>query len=281
VKIYGLLGKDIGYSLSPLMHNAAFKALGLDAEYRIFDIPENELDSFFSNLKKGTPSGCNVTIPYKEKALEFVDKCDGPAEDIGAINTVTVKEGKLSGYNTDYQGFVEALSGREDGDLNFAPKGKDAFIFGAGGAAKAVIYGLMGLGAKRIAITDINITKSENLASSIVDRKTPGSLITAVKDKAKYEEFVSKSDLLVNATPCGIKNGSRLFDYRYIHEKLYVFDLIYAADTPLVKEARSRGAKAINGLNMLLYQAAASFKIWTGIDVPLEIMRKVVMDKQK
>ncbi len=278
MKIYGILGKDISYSLSPFMYNAAFKALNLEAEYKIFDIPENELDGFFSRMKKGEISGCNVTIPYKERALELVDKCDDLAKDIGAINTVTVKAGELSGYNTDYQGFIEALKGRNAGDLDFDSKDKDVFVFGAGGAAKAVIYGLMDLGAKRIAIADIDEGKSERLASSIVDRHKGSSLITVVKDRQKYEEFISKADLLINATPCGMKAcDGQLFDYRYIHEKLYVFDLIYAADTPLVKEAELRGAKAINGVNMLLYQAGASFTIWTGLKAPLDVMKNTVI----
>ena len=136
----------------------------------------------------------------------------------------------------------------------------------------------MDMGAKRIAIADIDEGKSERLASSVVDKHKGNSLITVVKDRAKYEEFISKSDLLINATPCGMKAGDgQLFDYRYIHDKLYVFDLIYAADTPLVKEAELRGAKAINGVNMLLYQAGASFTIWTGLKAPLDVMRKVVM----
>ena len=262
------------------MHNTAFKALNLDAEYKVFDKTESQLDDFFSSLKKGKVSGCNVTIPYKEKALEFIDTCDGLAKDIGAINTVAVKAGELSGYNTDYQGFIEALKGRNEGDLSFHSKEKDVFIFGAGGAAKAVIYGLMDLGARRIAITDIDLEKSERLASSIVDRHKGSSLITVVKDRQKYEEFISKSDLLVNATPCGMKESDpQLFDYRYIHEKLYVFDLVYIKDTMLVKEAKLRGAKAVNGVNMLLYQAGACFTIWTGKEAPLEVMRKTLLTR--
>ena len=196
---------------------------------------------------------------------------------MGAINTVAVKAGELSGHNTDYGGFIEALKGRNEGDLNFDPKGKDIFVFGAGGAAKALIYGLMSLGARRIAIADIDEEKSERLASFIVDSHKGSSLITVVKDRYKYEEFISKSELLVNATPCGTKKTDpQLFDYRYIHEKLYVFDLIYASNTRLVKEARLRGAKATGGINMLLYQAGASFTIWTGLKAPLDIMRNAL-----
>ena len=279
MKIYGLLGRNIDYSLSPAMHNAAFRALGVDAEYKIFDIPEDGVSDFFSDLKQGKISGCNVSIPYKEKTLRFIDECHNLAKDIGAVNTIVIKAAKLHGYNTDYQGFVKTLIGKNEGDLGFNPKGKEIFVFGAGGASRAVIFGLITLGAKRIAIVDIDETKAEELASSVIETHVGNSLITVVKDRAKYEEFISKSDLLINATPCGMKEKDlALFDYRYIHEKLYVLDLIYAGDTKLVKEARSRSGKAINGLNMLLYQATEAFTLWTGMSAPFKVMQKALRE---
>ena len=124
------------------------------------------------------------------------------------------------------------------------------------------------------------VKKAETLADSIIEKAPHETVITVAHDKTQYNEFVSKSDLLVNATPCGAKkNDPALFDYSYIHEKLYVFDLTYSQDTALLKEARSRGARAINGLNMLIYQAAASFSIWTGKDAPLEVMKKAAKEK--
>jgi len=266
MKIYGILGKNVGYSLSPCMHNAAFKALGLDAEYKVFDIPENELDDFFSKMRKGEISGCNVTIPYKEKALDYVDrdKCDNMVQSVEALNTIVNKNGVLEGHNTDDTGFINALTGSAKGDLNFEPGGKSVFVFGAGGAARTVIFSLLGLHkrVKKIAITDIDINKAKRLASS-VEKQDQSTLITVVGDKEQYNDFISKSDLLVNATPCGMKEDDPpLFDYRYIHERLFVFDLIYVRDTILVKEAQRCGAKAINGLNMLLDQAVEAFECY-------------------
>ena len=282
MKIYGLLGKNISYSLSPTVHNAAFRALGMNAEYKIFDITRDKLEGFFSRLKEGTVSGCNVTVPYKEEALRFVQKCGDLAENIGAVNTIVPEGSSLCGYNTDYQGFIGALDGKSTGDLNFNPEGKDVFMFGAGGSAKAVIYALMSLRARRIAIADIDVDKAERLASSVIDKHIGNSLITVVKDETKYEEFISKAELLVNATPCGTKKSDPgLFDYRYIHEKLYVFDLIYASPTPLLAEARLRGAGAVNGLNMLLYQASKAFTIWTGKVAPLDAMREALIGEMK
>jgi len=279
MKTYGLLGRNISYSLSPFMHNAAFKALGIKSEYKIFDLKENEIDAFFSDMKKGTISGCNVTIPYKEKVLLLTDKNDDVVKNIGALNTITFKNSKLLGYNTDCQGFIESLIGEHPGDLNFHAKEKDVFIFGAGGAAKAIIYGLINSGARRIIIADIDNDKAEKMAQSVTANENVNAVIAVLSDSSKYEEFISKTDLLINATPCGMKSEDKdLFDYKYIHEKLNVFDLIYTHDTPLVKEARHQGARAINGLNMLLYQAGASFKIWTDTKAPLDVMKRTLLE---
>jgi len=282
MKTYGLLGKNISYSLSPFMYNAAFKVLGIKAEYKIFDKNENELDDFFSQLKKGIISGCNVTLPYKEKALNFTEGLTAAAKTIGAINTITCEDGFLKGYNTDYQGFMKALRGFGKGDLNFGTEGKSAFVFGAGGAAKAVIYGLVTLGAKKIIVADIDTKKAEKLADSFSQKKSVNVLITVAQDKMQYDDFISKSELVVNATPCGMREGDPgLFDYKYIEKKHYVFDLVYARDTALIKEARIRNANATGGLNMLLYQAARAFEYWTNKDAPLEVMREALMEKIK
>lgn len=279
MKTYGLLGETIGYSLSHHMHNAAFSRLGLMAEYKIFDIPESGLGDFFSQVKKGTISGCNVTIPYKERALDFVRDMSPAVSAIGALNTIVRESGKVIGHNTDYHGFVKSLRSRAAGDLGFEPEEKSAFVFGAGGAAKAVVYSLLILGAKKIAIADVDIKKAESLAASVVEKQKGNALITVAQEEAQYDEFISRSDLLVNATPCGMKeNDIPLFDYKFIDKTLAVFDLIYAKDTPLVIEAKSRGARAINGLNMLLYQAARSFELWTEKEAPLDAMRKALSD---
>lgn len=285
MKTYGLLGKDISYSLSPAMHNAAFKALNVEAEYKIFDKAEEELDSFFTSLREGEVAGCNVTIPYKEKALDYVEKKDNVVESIGSLNTVVKRGGILEGHNTDHDGFVNALTGKENGDLNFDPNGKNVFVFGAGGAAKAVLFTLLGWTpkcVKKIVIADIDTQKAERLADYVSER-LEGDTVISVAERSQYEDFISNSDLLVNATPCGMKETDPpLFDYKNgIRESLYVFDLIYVKDTPLVKGARASGAKAINGLNMLLYQAAASFKIWTKVNAPIEIMRKALLKQTK
>ena len=267
MKTYGLLGKDIGYSLSPAMHNAAFKELGIEAEYKLFDKSLDELDGFFKELKDGKISGCNVTIPYKEKVLEYVDKKDNLVLAVGSLNTIIRRnDGLVEGTNTDHDGFMNALTGKGEDDLGFDPSGKNVFLFGAGGAAKTIVFSLLGWApecVRRIVIADIDTKKAEKLAGSAVANQQKGTIISVVEDEGQYEEFISKSDLLINATPCGMKESDKpLFDYRYMHERLSVFDFIYAKKTPLIKEALDRGAKAINGKNMLLNQAVAAFECW-------------------
>jgi len=281
-KIYGLLGKKVDYSLSPIIHNAAFKAKGIDAEYRIFNTEENDLGKFFSKVREGKISGCNVTIPYKEKAFNEVNELSSAAKAIGAINTISSKKEMLIGDNTDHYGFRASLIGKGEGDLGFDPKGKSVFIFGAGGASKGVIYALLSLGVSKIAVTDIDNQKAEALAAYITKDENSKVLVTVVKDRGSYEDFISKTDLLVNATPIGLKDGDEeLFDYRYIHEKLYVFDLVYAVNTRLIREAKEKAFKTINGLNMLIYQASESFKIWTGLSVPIDVMKKAIIESGK
>lgn len=279
MKTYGLLGKSISYSLSPPMYNAAFRELGVEAEYKLFDLPESEIDEFFAKLREGEIAGCNVTIPYKEKVLDIVDGLSQASRTIGAVNCVVSEEAMLKGHNTDYQGFMKSLRGTGEGDLGFEPEGKSVFIFGAGGAAKAVAYGLFLLGVKKIALADLDIDKAEAFAGSFIEKEERDVIITVVKDVKQYGEFVSKSDLVVNATPFGMKDGdSQLFDYKDIDKSLSVFDLIYSKETSLVREAKRQGSRAITGQNMLLYQAGRTFELWTGQDAPTDVMRKALLE---
>lgn len=284
MKTYGILGKSISYSLSPYMHRAAFKAAGIEADYQIFDKTESQLDGFFSDLRKGVILGCNVTIPYKEKAVLYVDKYADEVKSIGALNTIVNRNGRLEGCNTDYFGFRDALTGKARGDLGFEPRGKNVFLFGAGGAAKAIVFSLTrkGHSAKKIIIADVEVEKARTLADSFVKNEKPDTLISVAEDRKQYEEFVSKSDLLINATPCGMKkDDDPLFDYRYMHYKLYVFDLIYSVESSLLKEAKTRAKKAVGGINMLLRQAVYAFSYWVenmDKNVIEHAMRDALMD---
>lgn len=272
-QLYGLIGYPVKHSLSAVMHNRAFKHLGIDAEYKLFEVKPNELKDFFDNFRKNRVSGINITIPHKTKSMYFMDDLSNGAKLIEAINTVTLKGDRLIGYNTDGIGFVRALKE----DLNFDPKGKIAFIFGAGGAGRAVSFSLVKEGLDRILLTDIDGNRAAVLARDIEKKTDKEAIAIECKSKAVME-LVLNSDLLVNATPCGMKKGdAELLPEDFLHSGLYVFDLIYnPKETPLIKQALKRNLKAVNGLGMLVYQGAASFQLWTGRVAPLEVMRKAV-----
>ena len=280
-KIYGLLGYPIAHSLSPPMHNAAFIALKdiIDAKYEFFSIKLEELGNFLEpgNLKLRHIFGFNVTMPYKEKIISYIN---GPlsyeARLSQAVNTVKIEEGKIEGFNTDGLGFHRHLTQ----ELKFDYSLKRIAIIGAGGAAKAISISLaLGVRSQHltllppesITIYDINKVK----AAEWVEELKRESLGCDIKLAGSIEELdISRQDLLINATPVGMKKEDPcLVKPEMLHSNLLVYDLIYSpAETKLLKLAKDKGASTSNGLKMLLYQGALSFKLWTGIEPPMEIM---------
>ncbi|MCX5702248.1 MAG: shikimate dehydrogenase [Candidatus Omnitrophica bacterium] len=270
-KIYGVLGYPAKHSLSPVMHNAAFKALRINAEYKIFEIEPSELNIFLSSLAKNNIFGLNVTVPYKEKVMPSLDSISSEAELIGAVNTIKVSKSRLEGFNTDGSGFLKSLSE----DLNFEPKGKNIAILGAGGAAKAVSVCLSKTKPKAIAIYDIDKPKLMALVSHL--KKIFGDVnYAAVNSVAELD--MPNLDLLINATPIGMKDSDPcLVNPDALHSKLLVYDLIYnPAETKLLALAKEVGAKVSNGLGMLLHQGALSFELWTDKKAPVKVMREVL-----
>ena len=270
--IYGVIGWPIKHSLSPAMQNAAFKALGIDAEYKLFEVKPEELEDFI--LKRKNAAGFNVTVPHKEKCMAFLDSVDPLAASIGAVNTIVIKSGKLAGYNTDSLGFIEALKK----DLGFSVNGKSVFVLGSGGASRAVSFSLAANGAKRIILTDLFLDKVKSLAENI-GKFYPGCRVDILEPKKIYRETdLTGIDLLVNATPIGLKETDPvLFDKGALKKGLAVYDLVYNPEkTKLVKLALDSGLKASGGLGMLLYQGAESFRLWTGKTPPIEIMKTTI-----
>lgn len=271
-RIYGLIGYPVKHSLSPAMHSAAFKDLGIDAEYKLFEVGPDELKDFFSTFKERL-CGINITIPHKETSIEYMDELRGEAELIGAINTVVLEDDKLIGHNTDEAGFLEALKE----DLQFKPAGKKAIVFGAGGAARAVSFGLMAGKIDRIILIDMDKEKASHLARDLMKAGCKDA-IAIEGDRETIGNLTLNSDLLVNATPCGMKRDDpELLSSKFLHLRLSVFDLIYNPEqTPLIKEAKTKGCKATNGLGMLLYQGMRSFQLWTGRRPNPVVMREAL-----
>jgi len=276
---YGLIGHPVGHSLSPAMHNAAFRALNIDAEYKLFDVPGSRLDEFLSEMSKNGISGANVTIPHKLAAREFTEKngsLDETAKRLGAVNTIKVTDGKLKGFNTDGPGFYRSLVE----DLKFEPEGKIIFVLGAGGAARAIVM-YLGNGPKKIYITDIDDCETVELKEHF-DKYYDRHKLEVMKI-GDFAKDLDSAQLLVQATPIGMKDDDPCpIDVNYLHPDLRIYDLVYNRPaTKLVEEATKRKLHATTGLGMLLYQGAIAFELWTGKKAPVDVMRKALKEALK
>ncbi|MHC1610678.1 MAG: shikimate dehydrogenase [Candidatus Methanospirareceae archaeon] len=265
-KIYGIFGDPVEHSLSPVMQNAAFEELGMDAVYLAFRVSKDELEDAIRGAKSLGIAGLNITIPLKEKALDFVD-ADEVAREIGAINTIDFSSGAPVGYNTDGIGSMQVLK-ETVGEV----EGRKVLIIGAGGAAKAIAFYLDIEGAE---VTIANRTKGRavQLASRL-------SNADAIGLDAELKMRIKDSDILINATSVGMypHENATLVNADMMHPDLVVFDIVYnPVETKLLKEAKRAGVKEIvDGVKMLVYQGAASFEIWTKEDPPIAVMENAV-----
>ena len=265
-KIYGLVGYPLGHSFSPLMHNAAFKKLNIPGEYHLFQKEPEELESFLRQMEDENIWGLNVTVPYKEKVLDFglveLDRLARYAKEIRAVNTIVKKGKSLKGFNTDVAGFLRHLN-----KLNFNPINKRVAILGAGGAGKAVAYAMAKKGVSQIAIFDIDKDKAKGV-SLMLGELFPELKISRV-DGIEQLDIINK-DLLINATPIGLaKDDPCLIEDGMLHEDLFVYDLIYnPSPTKLLSLAKDKGLSCSDGLGMLVYQGVFSFIYFTETFIP-------------
>jgi shikimate dehydrogenase len=262
---FGVIGYPIGHSLSPVMHNAAFKHLGMDAIYLAFQVKPNELENAIRGAKALGFTGLNVTIPFKEAVLEYV-KAKGIARKIKAINTVDLR--KMEGYNTDAYGAMKAL---ENGGVEV--KDKVALLVGAGGAARAIAFALVENDAK-VVITNRTEERGLKLAEDV---RRAGEDIECIFHPYDGLERLNV-DIIINATPLGMKGfEKRLPVPEAMVKDVVVFDTVYnPKETPLISLAKKRGCKVVYGIDMLVYQGAEAFRIWTGKDAPVDVMRSAI-----
>ncbi len=273
-KIYGLIGYPVKHSLSPAMHSAAFRKLKVKGVYLLFETPGGGLEKTIDKIRLMDVAGFNVTLPYKEEIIPYLDRLDQQASRIGAVNTVLNKGGKLIGYNTDGSGFIASLKS----GLKFNSKNKRIFILGAGGAARAIGFALAKEGARSIAFSDIKNERAKKLAGDI--SKIFDGCNTFVAPSVKHQAAsIGEIDLLVNASSCGMKKNDPLpVEPKLLPKDAVVYDIIYnPSPTQLVKSVRARGIKAVNGLGMLLCQGALAFEIWTNKKAPLVSMRQALL----
>jgi len=280
-EIYGIFGYPVEHSASPVMHNAAFKELNMNAEYRKFPVAPDELQDATGNIIPNGFLGINVTIPHKQTIIKYLDELSQSAKNMGAVNTIEIKHGKLIGHNTDGDGFKIALKSQADFEL----KDKIVFIAGAGGAGFAVATKCAEENVKRIGIMDIDAAKTTALTQHIVKilkNKATNNFIEVFSpyQTDKIESFLRNIDLAVNATPLGMKTTDPLpFPTDNLPQKTVIYDLVYNIPvTKLVDSARKRGLQAYTGLTMLLFQGVEAFKIWTGINPPVAVMKKALED---
>ncbi len=270
----GVSGYPLAHSLSPTIFQAAFDAAGLAVTYEAWVTEEEQLEGRVNSLRGDDIYGANVTIPYKEAVIPMLDRIDEGAESIGAVNTIVHDGGDLIGYNTDLAGFDRAL--KEDAD--FDASGKHTAILGSGGAARAVAHALVRAGASTVLVAGRKPSKLEGIVAGLRPVTAPGVTISwCYWHDGTFLAAIPKADLLVNCTPVGTlgsdSEGESPIEADNMPTGGVVFDLVYSpAETPLLKQAAERKSKAVSGLGMLVYQAAESFKLWTGQDADVPAM---------
>ena len=262
-----LIGYPLGHSVSPPMQQAAFAHYNLDILYEAWETEPEKLGEVIERLRLPSTLGANVTIPYKEAVVPLVDELDELASQIGAVNTIVHREGRLLAYNTDAEGFLRALQ-MEGG---FEPSGKRVVIIGAGGAARAASFALTRAGVKSLVITDIIAERAHGLAKDLE------SLGVSISVAEHFAEALPPCDLVVNCTPVGMKHsateGQSPLSAALIPREALIYDVVYnPIETPLLRGAKRVGARTLGGLAMLVYQGAAAFELWTGREAPVDIM---------
>jgi len=263
-KITGLFGYPVEHTLSPIMHNAAYNALGLDICYLAFMVLPHELANAVRAIRALNMLGVNITVPHKENVIPLLDEVDKEAAFIGAVNTIVNSDGKLTGYNTDGRGFMSSLS--EEG---ISIDGKDVFIIGAGGASRAISY-YISEKASKLSLYDIDTSKAKKLVSDLSKIRENMSLIADIKN-------IGKPHIIINATPLGLKPDDALpLNPELIKSDMVICDLIYK-NTKFLQEAKRRGAKTLNGSGMLLWQGVLAFELFTGVKPPVDIMRQALL----
>ena len=271
-RLCGLIGDPVEHTMSPVMHNAAFREMGLDYLYVPFRVKQGELAKAIDGMKALNIRGLNVTIPHKVAVIPFLDELDHLAEKIGAVNTIVNDDGVLRGYNTDGAGFLQALLER-----GIEPAGKNVVILGAGGASRAISFALADRGAHLVILNRlVEMDWAEKLAHEISNVfKKEVKALELNEDNLKM--VLGDADVLVNATSVGMSPNTTETPVpaTLLKSGLVVFDIVYnPLKTRLLREADEAGAKTISGIDMLVRQGALSFEKWTGQKAPVDLMKK-------
>ena len=266
-RLAAVVANPIKHSISPFIHNSAFEATNTNGVYLAWEVDATELAETVANIRRYQMFGINLSMPYKEQVIPYLDQLSAEACLIGAVNTVVNREGTLIGYNTDGKGFFKSLP-------SFKISRKRLVLLGAGGAAKAILAQAILDGVSQISVfvrsssmekTRPYLEKIQNATGFRVD-------LFALEDIQELQDSITQADLLVNATSVGMDGSSQPIPTSIVlPEKLMVADVIYQPfETPFLKWAKEQGNQSINGLGMLLYQAAEAFELWTGKEMPTD-----------
>ena len=275
-RLAAVVANPIKHSISPFIHNSAFEATNTNGVYLAWEVDAAELAETVANIRRYQMYGINLSMPYKEQVIPYLDQLSEEACLIGAVNTVVNREGTLIGYNTDGKGFFKSLP-------SFKISGKRMVLLGAGGAAKAILAQAILDGVSQISVfvrsssmekTRPYLEKIQNATGFRVD-------LFALEDVQDLQDSITQADLLVNATSVGMDGSSQPIPTSIVlPEKLLVADVIYQPfETPFLKWAKNQGNQSINGLGMLLYQAAEAFELWTGKEMPTDQIWELLKQK--
>ena len=269
LKTFAVIGDPIDHSLSPTIHNAAFRELGLECTYIAYRISKDDLSGEIDSLKKIKISGFNVTIPHKISILKFLDEMDENCKTIGACNTVLNENGRFKGYNTDMDGFLEPIKKR-----NIVIKNSSVLLLGAGGAARAIIAGMATEKASNVTIVNRTTEHSLELKKFSQDL----GLDAEIKTIEEMNEFNTDYNFIINSSSLGLKNETNIIPTKIINEETVVYDIVYKpVNTELIKESKKKNAQIIYGYEMLLSQAVRSFEIWLKQEAPYDVMKKAIL----
>jgi len=275
--VVGLIGDPVEHSLSPPMHNAAFKHLNLDYIYVPYHVKKESLGNSISGAKALNIKGLNVTIPHKTEVIKYLDVLDKPAELIGAVNTIKFDDDEAKGYNTDGIGAVRSIE-----EVN-SVKNKKVIILGAGGAARAVSFQILIDGAESLVIGNRTPENALKLQKDLIKKLNADVKTIDLGEELKKE--LLNADILINTTPIGMYpniDQEPLVKAEMMCKDLICNDIVYnPLKTGLLKEAEKAGAKTVSGIKMLIYQGMESFKIWTGVNPPLDVFENALKKQIK
>ena len=275
-RLAAVVANPIKHSISPFIHNTAFEATSTNGVYLAWEVKGTDLAETVANIRRYQMFGINLSMPYKEQVIPYLDQLSEETRLIGAVNTVVNREGTLIGYNTDGKGFFKSLP-------SFKISGKRMVLLGAGGAAKAILAQaiLDGVSQVSVFVRSASIEKTRPYLEKIQNATGFRVDLFALEDVQDLQDSITKADLLVNATSVGMDGASQPIPTSIVlPEKLLVADVIYQPfETPFLKWAKEQGNEAINGLGMLLYQAAEAFQLWTDKEMPTDQIWELLKQK--